>query len=75
MSLETSISIAKSGTNSLRATVPEGVVAYLGLQAGDKLEWRMEIDKGQKVVVVTKASSNNKTMRITSKYVKKKVKP
>jgi bifunctional DNA-binding transcriptional regulator/antitoxin component of YhaV-PrlF toxin-antitoxin module len=56
MSLETTIGIAKIGTKSLRATIPEGVVAYLNLQSGDKLEWRMEIEDGQKVVKVRKAT-------------------
>jgi len=55
MGLESTVGIAKVGTKSLRATVPEGVVSYLDLEAGDKLEWRMEIAEGKKVVIVRKA--------------------
>jgi bifunctional DNA-binding transcriptional regulator/antitoxin component of YhaV-PrlF toxin-antitoxin module len=55
MSLQTTLGIAKIGTKSLRVTVPEGVVAYLDLRSGDKLEWRMEIENGEKVVLVRKA--------------------
>ncbi len=55
MGLETTVGIAKVGTKSLRATIPEGVVSYLDLEAGDKLEWRMEIAEGKKVVLVRKA--------------------
>lgn len=55
MSLQTIATSAKAGTKSLRATIPEGVVAYLDLQAGDKLEWRMEIINGGKAVIVRKA--------------------
>ncbi len=54
MSVESTIGIAKIGTKSLRATVPEGIVVYLGLQAGDKLEWRMVTSKGKRVAMVVK---------------------
>lgn len=52
--LSSTVGIAKLGTKSLRATVPEGVVAYLDLKSGDKLDWRMEIENGEKVVKVRK---------------------
>jgi bifunctional DNA-binding transcriptional regulator/antitoxin component of YhaV-PrlF toxin-antitoxin module len=56
MSLDSTVGIAKIGTKSLRATVPEGIVAYLGIQAGDKLDWTMENDKdGERIVIVRKA--------------------
>ncbi len=55
MSLTSSVASARAETKSLRATIPEGVVAYLNLESGDKLEWRMEIENGQKVVKVRKA--------------------
>ena len=43
MSLDSSVGTARTGTKSLRATVPEGIVAFLNLHAGDKLEWKMEV--------------------------------
>jgi bifunctional DNA-binding transcriptional regulator/antitoxin component of YhaV-PrlF toxin-antitoxin module len=55
MSLKSKVGIAKTGTKSLRTTIPEGVVAYLDLKAGDTLEWRMEIINGEKVAFVKKA--------------------
>ena len=55
MSLKTKVSIAKTGTKSLRTTIPEGIVAYLDLKAGDTLEWKMEIIDGKKAVVVKKS--------------------
>jgi len=55
MSLNSTVGIAKEGTKSLRATVPEGIVAYLDLKAGEKLEWRMEIMDGKKVAIVSKS--------------------
>lgn len=55
MSLESTVSVAKVGTNSVRATVPEGIVAFLDLKVGDKLVWKMEVldDKGR-IAIVTK---------------------
>ena len=54
MSLDSSVGTARTGTKSLRATVPEGIVAFLNLEAGDKLEWKMDVEKNQKIVIVKK---------------------
>lgn len=54
MSLKSTLGIAKTGTTSLRATVPEGIVAFLNLKAGDKLEWKMEIVDNERVTIVRK---------------------
>lgn len=41
---------------SLRTTIPEAICAFLGLGAGDKVEWRMEGDKpGGRYCIVRKA--------------------
>jgi hypothetical protein len=56
MSLTSTAGIAKTGTKSLRATIPEGIVAFLDLKEGEKLEWKMEIINNQRVVVVRKIS-------------------
>ena len=55
MSLETKTTSARPGTKSLRATVPEGIVAFLDLQDGDSLQWKMETSKDDRYVVVRKA--------------------
>lgn len=60
MVLESTVSIAKVGTKSLRATVPEGIVSYLDIQAGDKLEWYMENLKNERVAIVGKKKQTNK---------------
>ena len=55
MSLKSTVGIAKTGTTSLRATIPEGIVAFLDLKAGDKLDWKMDInEKGERVLIVKK---------------------
>ena len=57
MSLASKVSIARPGTQSLRATVPEGIVAFLELKEGDKLEWRMEIINNERIAMVRKAKN------------------
>jgi hypothetical protein len=54
MSLTSKLTVARTGTTSLRATVPEGIVAFLELKEGEKLDWRMEIVDGERVVIVRK---------------------
>jgi hypothetical protein len=56
MSLESKVNVARPASKSLRATVPEGIVAFLDLKASDKLEWKMEIINGERVAVVRKLS-------------------
>jgi bifunctional DNA-binding transcriptional regulator/antitoxin component of YhaV-PrlF toxin-antitoxin module len=64
MSLDSTVGLARPETKSLRATIPEGIVAYLGLQAGDKLDWLMENDKnGQRIVIVKKIPAPESTKK------------
>jgi len=57
MSLESKVGIARPESKSLRATIPEGIVAFLELRAGDKLEWKMKIVNGERATVVRKMNS------------------
>jgi len=54
MNLQSKTSIARTGSTSLRATIPEGIVAFLDLREGDKLEWKMEIIDNKRVALVKK---------------------
>lgn len=54
MSLKSTTTVASPNTKSLRATVPEGIVAFLGLESGDVMDWRMEFRNGERVVEVRK---------------------
>jgi hypothetical protein len=54
MSLKSKAGIAKTGTKSLRATIPEGIVVFLNLKEGDTLDWKMEIINDERVAVVKK---------------------
>lgn len=71
MSLKSTLGVAKTGTASLRATVPEGIVAFLNLKAGDKLEWKMEIQGNKRVVLVEKILSDDEAKQLALKYAKK----
>jgi len=54
-SLESKTAEARPNSGSLRATVPQGIVAFLGLKSGDTLDWKMEFRDGERVVEVRKA--------------------
>lgn len=56
MSLESKVSIARPNSKSLRATIPEGIVAFLNLEKGDMLEWKMEFKNEKRFVTVSKKS-------------------
>lgn len=54
MNLKSKVSIARPGSTSLRATVPEGIAVFLGLNEGDTLEWGMVDTESGRVATVTK---------------------
>lgn len=60
MSLESKTAIARIGSKSLRATIPEGIVAYLELENSDTLQWKMENIKGRRVATVRKIKNDRK---------------
>jgi hypothetical protein len=72
MSLESTVGIAKVGTRSLRATVPEGIVAFLGIQVGDKLQWKMDIQNNKRVAIVNKKSNGTDKVEQTRYSMKQK---
>lgn len=76
MSLQSTVGTARPGTRSLRATIPEGIVAFLELGEGQKLDWRMEIDdKGERYIVVRKLKSlEAEGEKVAAKYRKQKAK-
>ncbi len=70
MSLKSTVGVAKTGTTSLRATIPEGIVAFLELKAGDKLDWKMEMIDDRRIAILEKVTSpEDKMNRIKLKYV------
>jgi hypothetical protein len=71
MSLQSTVGIARTGAKSLRATVPEGIVAFLELTEGDKLDWRMNIENNERIAIVRKAKTvNEETMKVARKHLR-----
>ncbi len=54
MGLESTVGVAKVGTNSVRTTVPEGITEFLDIKAGDKLDWKMGMNNSERAAIVTK---------------------
>jgi len=54
MNLESTVSIARPKTTSLRTTIPEGIVFYLDLKDKDKIEWVKIYLNGRDMVVLKK---------------------
>ncbi|MGA2523800.1 MAG: hypothetical protein ABSF65_06565 [Candidatus Bathyarchaeia archaeon] len=55
MTSKSKISIARPGSPSLRATVPESIVQFLELKEGDTLEWQMTDTPNGRVATVRKS--------------------
>jgi hypothetical protein len=66
MSLLSTVGIARTGAKSLRATVPEGIVAFLELAEGDKLDWRMDVQNMERLVIVRKVKQSAQPLEINA---------
>lgn len=53
MSMKTTVARASTKSDSLRTTVPAGIVKQFDLKEGDILEWVIEPRKNKLVVVLT----------------------
>jgi hypothetical protein len=60
VSLKSKVTVARPGSKSLRATIPEGIVAFLELEEGDAIEWKMEISNGDRAAIVRQLSKSEK---------------
>ena len=50
----TRIGTAKKGTKSLKSTIPESIVEFLKLKDKDEVEWNMETQNDDRVVIMKK---------------------
>ena len=50
----TKVTKATSKSNSLRTTIPIGIVKHLGLKEGDELEWTINA-KGNDLIIIVKS--------------------
>lgn len=48
----TTLTLATTGKESLRTTVPMSIIKQFKLKAGDKLDWNFEVKDSQLVLIV-----------------------
>ena len=53
MGEKTTLTKASSKSESLRTTVPSGIVHQLDLKEGDKLEWKIKAEKNKLIIELT----------------------
>jgi bifunctional DNA-binding transcriptional regulator/antitoxin component of YhaV-PrlF toxin-antitoxin module len=75
MNLTSTVGTARIGTMSLRATIPEGIVAFLELKEGDRIEWEMQVANNERSVIVRRLKPvlDEETLKTAKNYAKKKV--
>ncbi len=56
----TKLTRATSKTDSLRTTVPKGIVRQFGLKSGDSLDWKIEARNGDLIIVINPNSKSKK---------------
>jgi len=61
MGFKTTIARASSVANSLRTTVPSGIVNQFNLKDGDKLDWTLKAEDGDIIVIVKPEKMRVKT--------------
>jgi len=50
------VTLANAVSKSLRATIPNNVVVYLGIESGDVIEWETFLHNGKKSARIRKLS-------------------
>lgn len=48
----TTLTPATTRSTSMRATVPMSIIKQFNLKAGDKLSWKLRVEKGDLVIIV-----------------------
>jgi bifunctional DNA-binding transcriptional regulator/antitoxin component of YhaV-PrlF toxin-antitoxin module len=48
----TTLTKASTKSDSLRTTVPTGIVSHFGLKEQDRLEWNIEVKDGTLIIVL-----------------------
>ena len=52
MGEKTTLTKASSVSESLRTTVPSGVVSHFNLREQDQLDWNIEVKEGKLIIVI-----------------------
>jgi bifunctional DNA-binding transcriptional regulator/antitoxin component of YhaV-PrlF toxin-antitoxin module len=52
MGEQTTLTLATTGRDSMRTTVPMSIIRHFKLRPGDKLDWDFEINNGEIIILV-----------------------
>ena len=55
--MKSKVSYNRTGSPSIKTTIPQSIVHFLSLEHGDSIEWEMEIINGGRVATVKKLQS------------------
>ena len=73
MADRTALSRATTNSESLRTTVPRGIVKHFGLAEGDSLEWRLEIRNAKLTIEVRPVKGVAKRSKAESKPIRRRL--
>jgi len=62
----TTLTIATTGRESLRTTVPMSILKHFKLEAGDKLDWDFEARNNELIIIVRPLKSSNGNQKIST---------
>ncbi|MCJ7718442.1 AbrB family transcriptional regulator [Candidatus Bathyarchaeota archaeon] len=65
----TTLTIAATGKESLRTTVPMSIIKHFKLKASDKLDWDFEARNNELVIVVRPLKKSNGKRAITAENI------
>jgi hypothetical protein len=71
--LITRVASAKKGTKSLKTTIPEGIAEFLELSDKDEIEWKMEVQKQDRLATVQKKKMDKDDSRLARLTMKEKL--
>jgi len=62
----TTLSVATSGKESLRTTVPMSIIKHFKLKASDKLDWDFEARNNELVIIVRPLKNSTRTSAVST---------
>jgi len=62
MGEQTTLTVATTGKESLRTTVPISIIRNFKLKAGDKLDWNFDVKDGKMIIVVQPIKMEDKKL-------------
>lgn len=69
----TALSRATTNSESLRTTVPRGIVKHFGLAEGDSLEWRLEIRSEKLTIEVLPVKEAAEQPKAEPKQIRRRI--